>query len=117
MTVLMWEKPKQVLSKADWAANQADSAPPGTFVPNMSEEDRMRWKAKLVGIKTGFPQVEIRRDSTVIIVSLRGYKYKNYDTRQTPRRSRKQRRAGGVPNLTLPKVGQQCISPLRDPCS
>lgn len=83
MSVLMWDKPKRVMSKEDWAENQADGAPPGTYVPNMSEKDRMRWKAKLVGQKTGFPQVELRRDSTVVILSLKGYKYKYYDTRRS----------------------------------
>ena len=81
--VLCWEKPKKVMSKEEWAGNQADSAPPGTYMPNMSDEDRAKWKAKLVGQKVGFPQVEIRKDSTVIIVSLTGYKYKHYDTRRS----------------------------------
>lgn len=81
--VLTWDKPKPIMSKADWSANQADSAPPGTYMPNMSEADRMRWKAKLVGTTKGFPQVELRRDSTVIVLSLKGYKYKYYDTRRS----------------------------------
>ena len=88
----MWDKPKQVVSKEEWASNQADSAPPGTFMPNMSEADRMRWKAKLVGTTKGFPQVELRRDSTVIILSLKGYKYKYYDTRQSPENIEKARK-------------------------
>jgi hypothetical protein len=84
MTVLMWDKPEPVLSKEEWAGNQADGAPPGTFMSNMSRDDNLRWKAKLVGATLGFPQVEIRRDSTVIILSLKGYRYKGYNTRQTP---------------------------------
>jgi|SRR6478609_1715623 len=83
MSVLSWEKPKKVMSKDRWEEFSADGAPPGTFTPNMSSEDISRWKAKLVGQMTGFPQVEIRRDSTVIIVSLKGYKYKQYNVRQT----------------------------------
>lgn len=79
----MWDKPKRVMSKEDWAENQADGAPPGTFMPNMSAEDVAKWKAKLVGHKTSYPQVEIRKDSTVVILSLKGYKYKYYDTRRS----------------------------------
>lgn len=79
MTILSWDKPAQVVSKEEWASNQADSAPPGTYVPNMSEEDVRRWKAKRVGFKAGHPQIEIRKDTTVIVVSLHGgYKYRHY---------------------------------------
>lgn len=91
-SVLSWEKPKQLVSKEEWAENQADGAPPGTFAPNMSPADIGKWKAKLVGQKTGFPQVEIRKDSTVIIVSLNGYKYKYYDTRRSQENLEKARK-------------------------
>lgn len=83
MAVLMWEKPKRVMSKETWTSIQADGAPPGTYCSNMSPEDQMRWKAKLVGVTLGFPQVEIRRNGLVVIVSSRGYKYNGYDCRQT----------------------------------
>lgn len=79
MTILSWDKPAQVVSKEEWASNQADSAPPGTYVPNMSKDDIRRWKAKRVGFKAGHPQIEIRKNTTVIVVSLHGgYKYKSY---------------------------------------
>lgn len=82
MSVLVWEKPKKLRDSKEHADSySADGAPPGAYVPNMSAEDRLKWKAKLVGHKTGYPQVEIRRDGCVIIVSTRGYKYKHYDTR------------------------------------
>lgn len=84
MAVLMWEKPKQVISKEEWKGNQADGAPPGTWMSNMSHEDSMRWKAKVVGATLGFPQVELRRNGMVVILSKRGYKYNGYDCRQTP---------------------------------
>lgn len=84
MSVLMWEKPKQVISKEEWKGNQADGAPPGTWMFNMSHKDSMRWKAKIVGKTLGFPQVELRRNGMVVILSKRGYKYNGYDTRQTP---------------------------------
>jgi hypothetical protein len=84
MSVLMWEKPKPIMSKEERASYQADGAPPGTWMPNMSREDEMRWKAKFVGKTTGFPQVELRRNGMVVILSKRGYKYQRYDCRQTP---------------------------------
>jgi hypothetical protein len=80
--VLMWDRPPPVVSKEEWLNRSADSAPPGCYTANMSEFDRGRWKAKLVGTKADFPQVEIRKDSTVVVLSLRGYKYRHYDTRQ-----------------------------------
>jgi hypothetical protein len=84
MGVLIWEKPKKVESSEEWARNNnADGAPPGMYVSNMSEDDRLKWKAKIVGKTLGYPQVEIRKDSTVIVLSLHGYKYKHYNTRQT----------------------------------
>ncbi len=83
MSILSWEKPNQVNTKDKWLEISADGAPPGVFTPNMSHEDNLKWKARLVGHKVGYPQVEIRRDSTVIIVSLTGYKYKQYNLRQT----------------------------------
>lgn len=75
MTILSWDKPKQVLTKEQWQNISADSAPPGVYTPNMSEDDRLKWRAKL--IKGVFPKVEIRkgyRDGTnqVIVVSRAG---------------------------------------------
>ena len=79
----MWDKPQKVETTEEWRDNHgADGAPPGCYSPNMSAADRRRWKAKLTGTKSGFPQIEIRKDSTVIILSRRGYKYRHYDTRQ-----------------------------------
>lgn len=85
MTLLCWDKPEKVMSAEDWKSIGYDGSNPGGFTSNMSRDDIAKWKAKLVGHKTGFPQVEIRKDGGfVVIVSLKGYKYKNYDTRQTP---------------------------------
>lgn len=60
MTILSWETPKRVRShKKHVEMYQADVGIPGTYVPNMSEEDKLRWKAHLV---TGEdPRVEIRK--------------------------------------------------------
>ena len=74
-TVLCWDKPKRAMPVEDWKGISADSAPPGVYVPNMSDADRKKWKAKLVGTKTGHPQVEIRKSAgseMLIIVSLKG---------------------------------------------
>jgi len=108
MGLLSWEKPKKLRDSEEHAADHsADGAPPGAYVPNMSDEDRMKWKAKLVGHKAGFPQVEIRRDGCVIIVSSRGYKYKHYDTRDVKSWEKKKpsHRAGNVVHIA-------CSGPL-----
>lgn len=84
MGVLNWDKPKKVWATEDWKEISADSAPPGVYVPNMSDADIQKWKAKKVGHKVGRPQIEIRKDSTVIVVSLgNGYKYKYYTPEYT----------------------------------
>ncbi len=61
-------------------ACSSDCGVPGTYVPNMSREDRAKWKGKITGTRRGKPQIEIRKDSFVTIVGLNGYKYKYYDT-------------------------------------
>ncbi len=89
MGILMWEKPLAVMTRQEREGYVADGAPPGCYTPNMSREDVGRWKAKVVGQKTGFLQVEIRKDSTVVVLSLNGYKYKHYDLRRTPENLKK----------------------------
>lgn len=61
MTLLMWDKPKRIMSKEAWKDISADGAPPGVYTPNMSDEDQATWKAKLVGIKSDNPMIEIRK--------------------------------------------------------
>ena len=61
----------------------SDSMVPGTYVPNMSNEDIEKWKAKLKYKNTDHPQIEIRKDSFVIVVAYNGYKYKHYDRNET----------------------------------
>lgn len=84
MTVLMWDKPKKVRSKKEWEEHTGfDGGPTGGYAPNMSDDDANRWKAKLVGTKTGFPQVEIRKAAgsalmTIIVNLGYGYNYKQY---------------------------------------
>lgn len=57
--VLCWDKPKQAMSTTEWRSITADSAPPGVYQPNMSEPDKLKWKAKLV--KGEKPRVEVRK--------------------------------------------------------
>ena len=59
-----------------------EDGPTGGYMPNMSDEDAAKWKAKLTGTKLGFPQVEIRKSlkgacQLTCIVNLgAGYNYK-----------------------------------------
>ena len=82
--ILFWGKPKKTMTKEEREESFAsDSGIPGTYVPNMSDSDVKKWKAKLVGHKSGHPQVEISKDNTVIIIAYYGYKYKHYKPEDT----------------------------------
>lgn len=89
-------KPKQKISKKEWKDISACGAPPGVYSSNMSDKDAKRWKGKVVGVKLGRPQVELRKvfsgkfkppkgerygsgfyANVVIIVANKGFKYKN----------------------------------------
>jgi len=71
MALLSWDKPRKVRSTEAHAERyQADGAPPGTFVPNMSEADKFRWKAKSIGGKD--PRIEIRKTTEGIKVTRPG---------------------------------------------
>ena len=59
MNVLSWDKPKRAMTIESWKGISADSAPPGVYTPNMSDEDKMKWKAKGFGGED--PRVEIRK--------------------------------------------------------
>jgi hypothetical protein len=81
--LLRWDKPEKIMSVEAWKDLSADSAPPGVYMPNMSQADAESWKAKLVGHKVGRPHVEIRKTvrgvQLFLIVSQgKGYKYKYY---------------------------------------
>ena len=63
--------------------------PTGGYQPNMSDADAATWRAKETGMKSGFPQVEIRKSfksaQCLIIVNLgKGYKYKSYEPVKGP---------------------------------
>lgn len=47
--LLVWDKPPQAGPYEQWASCQADSAPPGTYQPNMSPAWMARWKATMRG--------------------------------------------------------------------
>jgi len=59
MGVLIWDKPKRAMKVEEWKSLSADGAPPGVYTPNMSREDMLKWKGKLV--KGEDPRVEIRK--------------------------------------------------------
>lgn len=61
MPVLSFEKPKKTIPQS--VHNElyvSDGGVPGTWVPNMSEDDNRRWKGKAV-FGGGDPRVEIRK--------------------------------------------------------
>lgn len=85
MSILMWDKPKKTKSVKEWKDDYGfDGGPDGGYQSNMSENDKLAWKAKVTGTKLGAPQVEIRKtfatgSQVVIIVNLgQGYNYKYY---------------------------------------
>lgn len=63
--VLVWGKPPRLQSPEEWASYEADGAPPGTYQPNMDDEWKLMWKAKLVGQRSGKLRVEIRKSTDV----------------------------------------------------
>jgi hypothetical protein len=84
MSVLMWDAPKKARTPAQQRDHYSfEDGPIGGYDPNMSDDDKLRWKAKITGQKRGTLQVEIRKSmggtQVTIIVCLRGgYTYKTY---------------------------------------
>lgn len=77
MGLLSFEIPKKIKTTEEHNNTYvADSAPPGVYVPNMSEEDRCKWKAK--HIKGENERIEIRKGiggvQLVIIVYKESFK-------------------------------------------
>ena len=57
--ILTFEKPKKIMdAKEREEKYSSDSGVPGTFVPNMTQADRERYKAKIVA--GDVPRIEIR---------------------------------------------------------
>lgn len=65
MPVLTWEIPPKAVPHEEWAKYEADSAPPGTYVPNMDAEWMAKWKAKLYGTRSGELRTEIRKTFSI----------------------------------------------------
>ncbi len=63
--VLVWGKPPQAEAYEDWAAYQADSAPHGTYQPNMPDDWKRTWKAKMTGQRGRYLAVEVRKSVQV----------------------------------------------------
>ncbi len=59
--LLWWGKPAKAMPREEYEKISADSAPPGVYTPNMSDADSQRWRATLLGQRTGPLRVEIRR--------------------------------------------------------
>ena len=58
--LLTWDKPNKARTTEDHNREyQSDSGVDGTYVPNMSDEDKFRWKAKRIGGKD--LRIEIRK--------------------------------------------------------
>jgi hypothetical protein len=86
---LSWDKPARAEPVAAWKERGFEDGPAGGYVPNMAEEDLVRWKAKVVGRNTAHPQVEIRKSfggvQMTLVVSLgQGYNYKTYKAVREP---------------------------------
>tara|TARA_Y100001935_G_C17129870_1_gene420046 strand:- start:363 stop:725 length:363 start_codon:yes stop_codon:yes gene_type:complete len=63
MNVINWNKPKRARPKAEHDQLSFDGGPPGGYIPNMSREDTLKWRGKLIGGKD--PRVEIRKSCNV----------------------------------------------------
>ena len=80
--ILDWNKPEKAMSIKEWKSISADGAPPGVYSPNMSEEDRLKWKAKsIVGKDT---RVEIRKS---FYFSKKSGSYKKLGDKEFPTRN------------------------------
>lgn len=62
MSVLSFDKPKKIMATEQWKEISADGAPPGVYTSNMSLDDEMKWKAKLIKGKDA--RIEIRKTFT-----------------------------------------------------
>lgn len=64
MSVLSFAKLKKVMTKEEHQSYTAEGAPPGTYVSNMSDVDRKKWKAKVVGSQSLNFQIELRSEKS-----------------------------------------------------
>ena len=80
MPLLDFAKPQKLRSSEEHAdMHSSDTGIAGTYVPNMSEEDQNRWKAKLINKGKDDARVEVKKTfngvQVVIIVALDGWNY------------------------------------------
>jgi hypothetical protein len=92
--VLLWERPKKRMTSEEWRGISFEDGPAGGYMPNMSPDDERRWKAKLSGTTTGFPQVEIRKRAgealILIVVNMgAGYAMKGRTPKHDPSKIRR----------------------------
>ena len=59
--ILDFTKPARAESVEDWKKRSADGAPPGVYHPNMSKENMLKWKAKLINAGKPEARVEIQK--------------------------------------------------------
>jgi hypothetical protein len=83
MGLITWNKPAKVRPTEEHNDRfSSDTGIPGTFVPNMSQEDRLKWKGKIVNRRKPSCHIEIRKSfpsgaNLLIIVALKGYSANN----------------------------------------
>ena len=68
MTVLRWDKPRKIMSRTERESISADGAPPGVYVPNMSEQDQKTFRAKKIRGKDPRIEVRVTMGSQILIV-------------------------------------------------
>lgn len=62
--LLTWDKPPPAEPYEEYAKYQSDDCPPGNYAPNMDDEWKRRWKAKMLGQRShdlGALRVEVRK--------------------------------------------------------
>ena len=84
MPLLFWDRPEKKMSVEEWKKISFDGGPPGGYVPNISNKDVHKWRAKIIGKSTKHPTIEVRHQTkrgsqiTIIVSPGNGYKYKFY---------------------------------------
>lgn len=83
MPVLCWDRPEKIMSVPEWEALQG-AAPAARDAVSASRHTV--WSAELKRVRTGHPQVEIRKfaggSQLLLIVALDGWKYGTHETRE-----------------------------------
>lgn len=65
MSLINWDTPKKLRStKEHNGIYVSDSGVPGTYVPNMSKEDQLKWKGKFINKGKDTARIELRKTFT-----------------------------------------------------